>query len=89
MVPKGIKVCMTLGGKRSMKEVYNLRQLADEFIIPQLGMHIQIFVEANILSDNKDAESDAKRLLTNIPVELYSSLEISVPNQDTDDLNSY
>ena len=26
IVPKGTKVCMTLGGKHSVKEVYNLRQ---------------------------------------------------------------
>ena len=39
MVPQGTKVCMTLEGKRSVKEVYNLHQLADKFMISQLGMH--------------------------------------------------
>ena len=89
IVPRGTKVCMTLGGKRSVKEVYNLCQLADEFMMPQLGMHTQIFVEVNIFSTSVDPESDVKRFFSNVPVEAYSSLEIPIPNQDTDDLNLY
>ena len=34
-------------------------------------------------------ESDANELLVNAPVEAYTGLEVPVPDQDTNDINSY
>ena len=43
IVPTGTKVHMTLGGKRSLKEVFNLYYLANEFMIPEIGLLTQGF----------------------------------------------
>ena len=89
MVPQGAKVHMTLGGKHSVKEVFNLCHLANEFMIPEIGLHTQVFFETNVFSMSEHWESDAKELLANAAVEAYTSLEVPVPDQDTDDINSY
>ena len=80
---------MTLGGKRSVQEVFNLRTLGNEFMIPEIGIHTRVFFETNDFGTSEHSESDANELLANAPVEAYTSLEVPVPDQDTDDLNSY
>ena len=80
---------MTLGGKGSVKEVFNLCHLANEFIIPEIGLHTKVFFETNVFTTSKDSESDAKELLRNATVEAYASLEVPVLDQDSNDINSY
>ena len=89
LVPQGTKIHMTLGGKHSVKEVFNLCHLANEFMIPEIGLHTQVFFETNVFGTSEDSELDAKELLRNATVEAYTSLEVPVPDQDTDDINSY
>ena len=89
MVPEGAKVHMTLGGKRSVQEVFNLRTLGNEFMIPEIGLHTRVSFETNVFGTSEHSESDANELLANAPVEAYSSFKVPVPDQDTDDLNSY
>ena len=89
LVPQGTKVHMTLGGKHSVEEVFNLYHLANEFMIPEIGLNTQVFFETNVFGTSEDLESDAKELLRNATVEAYTSLEVPVPDQDTDYINSY
>ena len=89
LVPQGTKVHMILGGKHSVKEVFNLCLLANEFMIPEIGLHTQVFFETNVFGTSKDSESDAKELLINATVEAYTSMEVPIPDQDTDDINPY
>ena len=89
MVPEGAKVHMTLGGKSSVKEVFNLCTLGNKFMIPEIGLHTRVFLENNVFCTSEHSESDANELLANAPVEAYTSLEVPVPDQDTNDQNSY
>ena len=89
IVPQETKVHMPLGGKRSVKEGFNLCHLANEFIIPKIDLHTQVFFETNLFGTSEDSELDAKELLRNATVEAYNSLEVPVLDQDTDDINSY
>ena len=89
MVPEGAKVHMTLGGKRSVQEVFNLRTLGNEFMIPEIGLHTRVFFETKDFGTSEHSKSDANELLANAPVEAYTSLEVPVPVQGIDDLNSY
>ena len=47
MVPEGAKFHMTLGGKGSVQEVFNLRTLGNEFMIPEIGLHTRVFFETS------------------------------------------
>ena len=58
-------------------------------MIPEIGLHTRVFLETNVFGISKHSESDANELLANAPVEAYTSLEVPVTDQDTDDLNSY
>ena len=87
MVPGGAKVYMTLGGKRSVQEVFNLHTLGNEFMIPDIGLHTRVCFETNVFGTSEHSESDANELLANAPVEAYPSFEVPIPDQDTDDLN--
>ena len=89
ILPQGTKVHMRLGGKRSVKEVFNLCHLANEFMIPEIGLLTQGFFETSDVGTSEDLESDAKELLSNATMEAYTSLEVPVPDQDTDDINLY
>ena len=89
IVTQGAKVNMTFGGKRSIKEIYNLGHLAEEFMIPELDLHTQEFFETNICSKAEDPEWAAKGLLTNVIVEAYTSLQIPIPDQHEDDTDLY
>ena len=73
-VPEGAKVHMTLGGKRSVQEVFNLSSLGNEFMIPEIGLHTRVFFEPKVFGTSDDSESDANELLANAPVEAYTSL---------------
>ena len=89
LLPQGTKVHMKLGGKHSVNEVFNLCHLANEFVMPEIGLHTQVFFETNVFGTSEDSESDVKELLKNATVEAYTSLDVLVPGQDTDDINSY
>ena len=88
-VTQGEKVHMTLGGPRSIKEIYNLHQLAEAFSIPELQLQTRVFFEANVCSNAEDPESDAQQLLAYASVKPYIHLQIPIPDQDMDNLNSY
>ena len=89
IVPQGTKDHLSLPGKRSGKEAFNLCNLANEFLFPEIGLHIQVFFETNVFGVTDDLELDAKELLRNAIVEAYTSLWVSVLGQDTDNINSY
>ena len=88
LVPQGTKVHMILGGKHSVKEVFNLCLLANEFMIPKIGLHAQVLFRTNVFGTREALESDIKELLRNVTVQAYTSLEVPVPDQDTNDINS-
>ena len=80
---------MVLGGKRSVKVVFNLCPLANEFMTLEIGLHTEGFFKTNVFGKSEELGLDAKELLVNATVEAYTSLEVPVPDQDTDDINSY
>ena len=41
------------------------------------------------MDKSEDSESNRKELLRNVILEGYTSLKVSVPNQDTNNINSY
>ena len=88
IVPQGSKVLMTLGGKHSVEEVFDLCHLANEFMIPKIGLHAQVLFRTNVFGTREALESDIKELLRNVTVQAYTSLEVPVPDQDTNDINS-
>ena len=51
---------MTLRGKGSVKEVFNLYHLANEFMIPEIGLHTQVFFETTVFGTSEDSKSDAE-----------------------------
>ena len=51
---------MTLGGKHSVKKVFHLPYLANEFMITEIGLQTQVFFETNVFGTNKHSESDVK-----------------------------
>ena len=58
-------------------------------MIPEIGLHTQGFFETTVFGTSEDSESDAMELVRNMTVVAYTSLEVPVPDQDTDDINSY
>ena len=80
MVPEGAKFHMTLGGKGSVQEVFNLRTLGNEFMIPEIGLHTRVLFETNVYCRSEHLESDANELLANAPVEAYTRLEVPIPD---------
>ena len=36
---------MTLGGKRQVKEIFNLHHLAEEFMMPELSLHTRCILK--------------------------------------------
>ena len=56
LVPQGTKVHITLGGKYSVKEVFNVCHSANEFMIPEMGLHTQVFLETNVFGTSEDSE---------------------------------
>jgi len=80
---------MTLRGKQSIKEIYNIAHIAEAFIIPDLVRHVKYFLEWNVCQAGADPLSDRERILLHATVEVYNSLEIPVPDQDMDADNTY
>ena len=67
-ITQGEKVHMTLGGPRSIKEIYNLHQFAKASSILEFQLPIEVFFEANVCSNAEDPESDAQGLLAFVSV---------------------
>ena len=89
VLPQGIKVHMTPGGKRSVKDVFNLCHLANEFMILDIGLYTKVLFETIIFGTSKDSELNVKELDKNATVDTYNSLEVPIAEQDTDDIHSY
>jgi len=80
---------ITLRGKQSIKEIYNIAHIVEVFMIPDLVRHVKYFLEWNVCQAGADLQSDAERILLHATVEAYNSLEILVPDQDVDTDNIY
>ena len=80
---------MTLRGKQSIKEIYNIAHIAEAFMIPDLARYVKHFLEWNVCQAGADPLSDRERILLHATVEVYNSLEIPVPDQDMDADNTY
>ena len=89
VVPDDKRIFMTLGGKRSIKEIYHLSHLAEEYMIPEIGPQIQQFFERNICGVAADPQSDARNILQHGTLDTYNTLEITVPDQNVDDNSTY
>ena len=63
-----------------VQEVFNLHTLGNEFMIPEIGLHIIVFHETNVFGMSKHAESEANELLANAPVQAYKSLQVPIPD---------
>ena len=87
IVFEGAKVHITLGGKRSVREVFNLNTLGNEVMIPEIGLDTRVFLGTNVFGMSEHLESDANELLGNAPMEAYTGLEVPIPDQDTNDIN--
>jgi len=51
---------MTLRGKQSIKEIYNITHIAKAFIIPDLVRHVKHFLEWNVCQVGVDPLSDVE-----------------------------
>jgi len=60
MVKEGTRMFMTLRGKQSIKEIYNIAYIVETFIIPDLVRHIKYFLEWNICQAGADLQLDAE-----------------------------
>jgi len=80
IVKEGTRMFMTLRGKQSIKEIYNIAHIVEVFIIPDLVRHVKYFLEWNVCQAGVDLLSDAERILLHATVEAYNSLEILVPD---------
>jgi len=89
IVKEGTRMFMTLRGKQSIKEIYNITHIVEAFIIPDLVRHVKHFLEWHVCQAGPDLLSDAERILLHATVEAYNSLEIPVPYQDVDADNTY
>jgi len=89
IIKEGTRMFMTLRGKQSIKEIYNIVHIAEAFMIPDLARHMKHFLEWNACQAGVDQQSDAERILLHAMVEAYNSLEIPVPDQDVDADNTY
>jgi len=89
IVKEGTTTFMTLRGKQSIKEIYNITHIVEAFMIPDLVRHVKHFLECNDCQAGADPLSDAERMLLHATVEAYNSLEILVPDQDMDADNTY
>jgi len=89
IVKDGTRMFMTLRGKQSIKEIYNLVHIAEAFMIPDLARHVKHFLEWNFCQAGVDPQSDGERILLHATVEAYNSLEIPVPDQDVYADNTY
>jgi len=69
IIKEGTRMFMTLRGKQSMKEIYNVAHIAEAFIIPDLVRHVKHFLEWNVCQAVADALSDAERILLHAIVE--------------------
>ena len=45
IINKGTRMFMTLCGKQSIKEIYNITHIAEAFIIPDLIRHVEHLLE--------------------------------------------
>ena len=80
---------MTLRGKQSIKEIYNIVHTVEAFMIPDLMRYVEHFLEWIVCQARGDPQSDAERILSHATVEVYNRLEIPVPDQDVDADNMY
>jgi len=60
IIKEGTRMFMTLRGKQSIKEIYNITYIAEVFMIPDLVRHVKYFLEWNICEAGADPQSDAE-----------------------------
>jgi len=60
IVKEGPRMFMTLRGKQSIKEIYNITHIAEAFMILDLVRHVKHFLEWNVYQAGVDPQSDAE-----------------------------
>jgi len=89
IIKKGTRMFITLHGKQSIKEIYNIAHIVEAFMIPDLVRHVKHFLEWNVSQAGADPLLDAERMMLHATVETYNTLEIPVLDQDVDANNMY
>ena len=60
IIKEGTKMFMILGGKQSIKEIYNIAHIAKAFMIPDLVRHVKQVLEWNVCQAEADPQLDAE-----------------------------
>ena len=63
--------------------------MSESFNIPALVNDVIQFFANNEYGDSQNPQADAERCLTNAEVECFRGVEISIPNDDMGEENSY
>ena len=60
IVKEGTRMFMSLRGKQSIKEIYNIAGIVQAFMISDLVRHVKYFLKWNVCQVRGDPQSDAE-----------------------------